>query len=113
MPKTHPRRYRIESLVQEALAPIVMAALPNRIITLRQVMLNNDFSIATITYTTVNNEGDDNTQELLNQQAWSYRRRLAKSLNMRKTPKLVFVYDSDGAAADKMRAFLEKIAENE
>lgn len=112
MPKTHPRRYRIESLVLESLAPIVMASLPEHIITLRQVSLNNDFSIATVAYTAVGND-NDKVQEILDKQAWSYRRRLAKSLNMRKTPQLVFVYASSGLAADKMRAFLEKISDDE
>ena len=108
MPKTHPRRYRIESLVQEALAPLVVSALPAGIVTIRQVMLNNDFSVATVTYTTVG-DGERRAQEVLDAQAWKYRRQIASSLNMRKTPKLVFVYDEEGLAADKMRIFLEKI----
>lgn len=109
MPQSQPRRYRIESLVMEALAPMVASALPATIITLRHVSLNNDFSVATVVYGTV---GDDSgrAQETLDKQAWRYRRRLATSLNMRKTPQLVFMHDDKGLAADKMRAFLDSIS---
>lgn len=120
MPKTHPRRYRIESLVQEALAPMVVSALPEGIVTIRQVMLNNDFSVATVTYTTVGDNAGSassseggNAQQVLEAQAWKYRRQLALSLNMRKTPRLVFVHDDEGLAADKMRVFLEKITDDD
>ena len=117
MPKTHPRRYRIESLVQEALAPMVVSALPVGIVTIRQVILNKDFSVATVTYTTMGvateERADGGAQQVLEAQAWKYRRRLALSLNMRKTPTLVFVHDDEGLAADKMRVFLEKITDDE
>lgn len=112
MPKPHPRRHRIESLVQEALAPLVVSALPAGIITVRQVLLNRDFSVATVIYAVVGGERQQ-AQEVLSQQAWKYRRQLALSLNMRKTPQLVFAYDEHGLAADKMRVFLEGIADDD
>ena len=37
------------------------------------------------------------------------RRRLAASLNMRATPKLVFAPDEEGIAADDMQKFLDSI----
>ena len=111
MPKNHPRRHRIESLVHEALAPLVVSALPAGIITVRQVLLNRDFSVATVIYATVGGDRQE-AQETLAKQAWKYRRQLATSLNMRKTPELVFMYDEQGLAADKMRVFLENIADD-
>lgn len=112
MPKNHPRRYRIESLVLEALAPMVAQTSSPGIITLRHVSLNNDFSVATVVYTTTAANRQE-TQQGLDAAAWHYRRRLALTLNMRKTPRLVFAYDDQGLAADKIRAFLENIADNE
>lgn len=113
MPKTHPRRYRIEALILQALAPMLVSALPGgKMITIRQVSLNRDFSTATVIYTTVGDQREA-AQAILGENTWRYRRQLATTLNMRKTPQLVFIYDDEGLAADKMRDFLETIKPGE
>ncbi|MCH9758451.1 MAG: ribosome-binding factor A [Proteobacteria bacterium] len=108
----HPRRYRIESLILEALAPIIISELAQEMITLRHITLNRNFSTATVVYTTL---GDDNkrTQKKLEALAWRFRRQLTTALNMRKTPELFFVYDTEGLVADKIRTFLETIPGDE
>lgn len=77
-------------------------------LTVREVALNNDYSVATVIYV-VTGAGVDDTQARLQSQAAALRARLAQNLNMRKTPTLVFQYDSEGLAADKMREWLDGI----
>ena len=107
--KQYPRRYRIASVLQEALAPLMRHVSERGLVTLRSVSLNNDCSVATIIYGIV---GDDReaVQVRLDDMAVAYRLQLAKRLNMRKTPQLIFQYDDEGLAADKMRDFLENIS---
>lgn len=109
MPTNYPRRYRVESLVHEALSPIVYALHPDKLLTLRQVSLNRDLSLATVRYGTAANGDVGEMEEELNKLSGYCRRRLAAKLNMRATPKLLFVPDKEGLAADRLRDFLETI----
>lgn len=80
------------------------------LITVRRVSLNGDYSIATITYTVVGGQlGENEAQKQLEAAAPLCRLRLARRLNMRKTPRLVFRHDDEELAADKMRDLLESI----
>lgn len=129
MPKPCLRRHRIESLLHEGLAPLMRDALPQGaqgILTIRHISLNNDFSVATVAYAVTGGGGDDGAgrgagindaaaaddklQARLEQQAWRWRRQLARSLNMRKTPQLKFCPDVRGASADRVEQFLRDIA---
>ena len=56
MPTNYPRRYRVETLVHEALSPIVYALRPDKLLTLRQVSLNRDLSLATVRYGMANGD---------------------------------------------------------
>lgn len=109
MPKTYARRYRIASLIQQALAPMLSAVYKRGcLVTLRRVDLNNDISVATLVYTVVG-EGSDHVQSELDAAVPALRLQLARRLNMRKTPKLVFRHDDEGLAADNMRKRLDKM----
>lgn len=109
MPKNYARRYRIASLIQQALAPMLSAACKRgSLITLRQINLTNDFSVATVVYAVVGEERQ-HVQGELDEAAPALRLQLARRLNMRKTPKLVFLHDDEGLAADDMRKRLDKM----
>ncbi len=108
MPANYPRRYRIEKLVHEALSPIVYELHPDKMLTLRQVSLNRDFSVATVRYVLADGDAQE-IEKMLNKQSACYRRQLATKLNMRATPRLLFVTDNEGLAADRLRDFLETI----
>ena len=103
----HPsRRYRIESLIRESLASIV--TVDDGLLTLRHISLNNDASVATVVYTVIGGRSDPAVvAERLNEGSSRYRHQLAKKINMRKTPKLIFIHDDEGLATDKMRRLLE------
>ena len=109
MPRNYARHYRISSLIKEALAPMLASVATNGLFTLREVRINNDFSVATVIYSLIGGDSRE-TQEKLGKEAGRYRRELAKRLNMRKTPQLVFAYDNEGLAADNMRRFLDSVA---
>ena len=51
-------------------------------------------------------------RQKLQSSALRWRRELARRLNMRRTPQLVFLPDEHGIAADKLRDFLEKVGDD-
>lgn len=105
--KSYPRRYRIESLVHRGLSPIL--AETHSSVTIRRIVMNGDYSVANVYYSVLS--GDIETAgESLTQDAYRIRRRLAGTLNMRSTPKLVFFPDEEGEAADDMRKLLDSLA---
>ncbi len=105
--KSYPRRYRIESLVRRGLSTIL--AETHAMVTIRRIAMNGDYSVATVYYSVLT--GDiKSVGESLTQSAPRFRRRLADSLNMRTTPKLVFTPDEDGDAADNMQKLLDSFA---
>ncbi|MGI9297357.1 MAG: ribosome-binding factor A [Gammaproteobacteria bacterium] len=105
--KSYPRGHRIASLVRRGLSPIVTAAYAGA--TVRRVSLNGDFSVATVHFSLLSGDAAA-ARELLSRDAPRMRRRLAASLNMRATPKLVFAPDEEGMAADDMQKFLDSLA---
>lgn len=78
---------------------------------MRRVSLNGDFSVATVHYSLLSGDAAA-ARELLSRDAPRMRRRLAASLNMRATPKLIFAPDEEGIAADEMQKFLDSIADD-
>ena len=105
--KSYPRVHRVASLVRRGLSPILAAAHAGA--TIRRVSLNGDFSVATVHYSLLDGDAAA-VQELLSRDAGRMRRRLAASLNMRATPKLVFAPDAEGMAADDMQRLLDSFA---
>lgn len=104
--RSYPRGHRIASLVRRGLSPILAAAHTG--VSIRRISLNGDFSVAIVHYSVLS--GDPaKSQEMLSQDSSRMRRRLAASLNMRATPKLVFAPDEEGIAADDMQKFLDSI----
>lgn len=107
--KGNERRYRIASLIHESLAPMLQAVPRSGLLTLRQVALNNDYSVATAVYVYVGDEPLDEIQAALTDKRVALRTQLARQLNMRKTPELSFQYDEAGLAMDKMRQWLDTV----
>ncbi|MGI9306402.1 MAG: ribosome-binding factor A [Gammaproteobacteria bacterium] len=105
--KSYPRRYRIASLVRRGLSPILSA--DRAAVTVRHIELNGDYSVARVYYSLLAGDAGE-MQESLSQRAPLYRRRLAAEINMRATPRLEFVPDTGGRAADDMEKFLDSIA---
>lgn len=107
--KSYPRANRLSALLQEAVAPLLRECAPaEALVTVRHVRLSPDYSAAFVHFTVASGDADAVAVEL-EKSASRIRRRLASGLNMRATPKLHFVPDSEGRAADRVRDFLEKV----
>lgn len=106
--KSYPRRYRIASLLHEALVKIIPATIDNGLVTIRRIDLNNELSTATVYYV-FSGATVDAVDAILNENREKYRHQLAKKLNMRRTPLLQFVFDQQGLATDQMRRYLDSI----
>ena len=107
--KSYPRERRLSALLREAVAPLVRECAPaGSLATVRHVRLSSDFSAADICFTVASGDADEVAAELEKRSSWM-RRRLASDLNLRATPRLHFVPDEEGRAADRVRDFLEKV----
>ena len=103
------RHYRVASLLRQSLAPLVCAAVRDGVVSLRHIDLNGNCGVATVSFALAG--GDRKAVEaLLQRRAPEWRLLLARRLNLRSTPKLVFCYDEAGDCADKVRDFLDGIA---
>ena len=105
--KSYPRSHRIASLVRRGVSAAV--ASEYAAVTVRRVSLNGDYSVATVYYSMLAGDAGE-MREILAQKAPHFRARLAARMNMRATPRLVFVPDEGGRAADDMQKFLDTIA---
>ena len=117
--KSYPRASRLSALLREGVAPLLRECVPaEALVTVRHVRLSADFADAFVHFTVAAGDADAVAAEL-EKSAPRIRRRLASGLNMRATPRLHFVPDLEGRAADRVRDFLERVeresraAENE
>ena len=107
--KSYPRARRLSALLLEAVAPLVRECAPSEaLVTVRHVRLSADFSDAFVSFTVAHGDAEE-AAEVLRRSAPRMRRRLAAELNLRSTPRLHFVSDEAGRAADRVRDFLEKV----
>ncbi|HLB42731.1 MAG TPA: 30S ribosome-binding factor RbfA [Gammaproteobacteria bacterium] len=92
------RTQRVAELIQKTLAMMLLQNVNDdrfRFITITDVTVSKDFSYAKV-YVTVLTEEPDKIKEFvqaLNQEAKSFRRHLAREINLRVTPELKFIYD--------------------
>ncbi len=107
--KSYPRRYRLEALVLQELSALLSPAFAGELLTVRSVALSRDFGTATVFYGVAPGADSAAAQKKLELLAAKCRRDLARRLNMRRTPALVFSPDAEGIAADRLRDFLEKV----
>ncbi|MGI9337127.1 MAG: ribosome-binding factor A [Gammaproteobacteria bacterium] len=107
--KSYPRRWRLESLLRQELSVLVSPAFSAELLTVRGVSMSRDLGVATVFYSLAPGADTEAAHQKLQTSAARWRRELAKKLNMRRTPQLVFSPDDGGIAADKLRDFLEKV----
>ncbi len=96
------RAQRVADLIQQTLATMLLQDVADdrfRFVTLTGVTVSKDFSYAKI-YVSVLTEDEKNikqTIQALNQEAKTFRKYLAKEIDLRVTPELKFVYDESTA----------------
>lgn len=107
--KSYPRRWRLESLLLRELSVLVSPSFGAQLLTVRGVSMSRDLGVATVFYSLAADADIETAHRQLQESAARWRRELARKLNMRRTPQLVFAPDAEGIAADKLRDFLEKV----
>lgn len=105
--KSYPRSYRIASLMRRGLSTILRES--HVAVTIRRISLSRDYGVATVHYSLLTGDVESAHAALLHDAAL-LRKRLATKINMRATPKLVFMLDHEGMAADNMQVLLDSFA---
>ncbi len=80
-------------------------------VSLTKVMLNKDYSVATISWDTFNATKRGDSKEAILNMKGKLRSELAKNLKLRHTPELKFIYDSQFEDANKITSLIN--SENE
>lgn len=110
MAKEYSRSERVASLIQRELAALLQTYrgdLQLGIVTISEVVVSRDLSVATIYVTVLGFEGDQLVEQMsgLKDSASFFRKELGHSLRMRVVPELRFVYDDsidNGMRMDKL-----------
>ena len=92
MPKTYPRKLRIESLIRNHISELFVGNTDFGLITIEQVEISSDYQQVFIYYNLFPDSQKENEVALFFQSnEWRFRKFLANHLNMRSTPKLKFL----------------------
>lgn len=107
---------RLESTILRALTKILREDVkdPNvGFITLTDVRLTKDLSYLTIYYTVLDKDKKDLTEQALKRSNPFIRSQLARAVNMRKMPKLLFKYDESLERGNRIESGLKKVLNND
>jgi ribosome-binding factor A len=111
MPKEFDRMRRIGEQIQRELAPLIHSELKDPrigMITLQDVRVSKDMSIAKVYFTVLDEQHDlAETQRALDHAAGFLRKELGQRLTLRKTPQLRFYYDESVARGNRLEALIE------
>lgn len=107
----HNRTARIAEQIQKELATILLRHNEEPLFTkttITRVKVSPDFSSAKIFISIWDEKDIDETMMTLQRSSKSLRHTLAKSLNLRLTPKLIFTYDDTAAYAHKLTNLIDQ-----
>ena len=103
---------RVEKIIERELASILFDSSNNKLkfVSITEVSLTSDLSLATVYYTVLGNEGEiESTKEDLEKSKGYLRSSLAKKLDLRKTPDLRFKYDESLAYGNRITQILDNL----
>ena len=108
----YPRSHRVGDFIQRELAGLVRTELKHPrvspMLTISEVEVSRDLSIATVHWTTLDEGGEGDTQAALESAAPFLRRRLAPLINIRAVPQLRFRHDDSSARGARMSALIDE-----
>lgn len=111
MSDSSPRAYRVADQIQKDLAVLIRSEVKDPrlspFITIEEVRVTRDLSVATIYISTLDDKGED-SQRILEKAAGFLRRELGKRIRMRSVPELRFVYDTLSEDAQHMSGLINK-----
>lgn len=112
----YPRSHRVGDFIQRELAGLVRTELKDPrvspMLTISEVEVSRDLSIATVHWTTLDEGGEGDTQAALESAAPFLRRRLAPLINIRAVPQLRFRHDDSSARGARMSALIDAAVES-
>ena len=97
VPKEFNRAHRVADLIQRELALLVQQEVDDPrvgLVTISDATVSRDLAVSDVYFTVLPVKDTAAVEEVLNQSAGFLRTRLAKTLNIRSTPKLRFHYDN-------------------
>lgn len=109
MNKNFNRINRIEQLLQRELAKIISYEVkPPSFVTISHAIVSKDLSYAKVYFTVFGSKVEE-TQNLLDTAAKRYRNVLSQSMNLRKMPKLKFIYDASIEYANRLSKLIDDV----
>jgi ribosome-binding factor A len=118
MPKEFSRIKRVADLLQQELAPLLQAErehFPSKMVTISQITISKDLQHAKVFITVIEPDQKiiDETLRILNERASEFRYELARSVNLRVTPRLWFVYDTELQYSHDLTALINKAVQHD
>lgn len=111
MSDASPRSFRVADQIQKDLAGLIRTEVKDprisKFVTIEEVRVTKDLSVATIYISTLDDKGAD-SQMVLAQAAGFLRRELGKRIRMRSVPELRFVCDTLAEDAQHMSGLISK-----
>lgn len=107
------KKERMEKILEREISMIIFQDIKDeriKFVTITNVNITNDLSIATVFYTVFGNENQINASiEALNEAKGFIRTILSKRLEVKKTPDLRFKYDESYEQGNKIEAILNEL----
>ena len=107
------KKERMEKILEREISNIIFQDIKDeriKFVTITNVNITNDLSIATVFYTVFGNENQINVSiEALNEAKGFIRTILSKKLEVKKTPDLRFKYDESYEQGNKIEAILNSL----
>lgn len=107
------KRERMEKIIERELSSIIFSEVKDeriKFVTITNVNVTNDLSIATVFYTVLGDEDQINSSiEALNDATGFIRSKLAKRLEVKKVPELRFKYDESFEQGNKIEEILRNL----
>lgn len=112
MPKEFSRAQRLSEQFKRELSWLISREISDPrigMVTISEVRLNKDLSVATIFFTALNEQVEqDELTQILQKAGGFLRAQLCKSLRLRVIPNLRFVYDQLPESSSKMDALIQR-----
>ena len=103
---------RVEKIIEREIASILFDSNNQKLkfVSITKVALTKDLSLATVYYTVLGNPGEiESTKDDLEKAKGYIRSLLAKRIDLRKTPDLLFKYDESLAYGNHITEILENL----
>ncbi len=112
MPKSFSRTTRVADLMQREISKLITLELRDSgigMVTLTHMKLAKDFSQCTVLVSVLPDDKRDISLKILNEQAYLLRMCMARTLTLRTTPKLIFVFDEALLKSQRIQNLIDSV----